>query len=155
MITDRLSNSHLYAPLHPRFAQSFEWLKQTEFAVNSDREALPVGRIELDGKDLYVMVQEYSTKLPEAGKWEAHRRYIDIQYILSGREIIRYANIDRLRAGDYLPERDFQALSGDGDSLVLSAGDFMILFPQDAHMPGMAVEAPVPVKKVVVKVAVE
>ena len=149
MITDRLTNFHLYSGLNPRFQRAFEYLKQT------DLQSLPVGRIELDGKNLYVMVQEYQTKLPEQGRWEAHHRYIDIQYVLWGTEFIRYANTGRLSLGEYNPERDFQALSGEGDNVTVSAGDFMILFPQDAHMPGMAVNAPVPVKKIVVKVAVD
>ncbi len=149
MIADRLSNAHLYAAIHPRFVSAFEYLQRT------DLQSLPVGRIELDGKNLYVMVQEYQTKLPEQGRWEAHRRYIDVQYVLSGKEIIRYANLGRLTLGEYDPERDFQALSGEGDNLSASSGDFVILFPQDAHMPGMAIDTPIPVKKIVVKVAVD
>ena len=149
MITDRLSNAHLYATIHPRFQRAFEYLQKT------DLQSLPVGRIELDGKNLYVMVQEYSSKLPEQGRWEAHHRYIDVQYVLSGREYIRYAPVERLQMGEYNPEKDFQALSGEGVAVTLTAGDFMILFPQDAHMPGMAIKDPIPVKKIVVKVAVE
>ena len=53
------------------------------------------------------------------------------------------------------PDKDFQALSGEGVYLPMGSGDFMLLWPQDAHMPGMAAESPVPVKKVVVKIAVE
>ena len=117
--------------------------------------SLPPGRYELDGINLYVMSQEYTTKLPEQGKWEAHRRYIDLQYIVSGTERIGYAHLSRLTQGDYNSEKDFHALSGVGDYITLSAGDFMLLFPEDAHMPGMAVGDPVPVKKVVVKIAVK
>jgi biofilm protein TabA len=101
-----------------------------------------------------VMSQEYISKLPEQGKWEAHRRYIDLQYVALGTERIGYAHLSRLTQGDYNPDKDFQALSGDGDFVILSAGDFMLLFPEDAHMPGMAVGDPVQVKKVVVKIAI-
>jgi YhcH/YjgK/YiaL family protein len=100
------------------------------------------------------MSQEYNSKLPEQGKWEAHRRYIDLQYITVGTERIGYAHLSRLAQGDYNLEKDFLALTGTGDFVTLSAGDFMLLFPEDAHMPGMAVDAPIPVKKVVVKIAV-
>lgn len=149
MIYDNIQNAHLYAKLGARFQQAFDYLQKT------DLKALPVGRIELDGKKLYVMVQEYSSKLPEQGKWEAHQRYIDLQYIVSGVEKMGFAAMNRLTLGAYNPEKDFQALSGEGVFLPLGAGDFMLLWPQDAHMPGMAIDASVPVKKVVVKIAIE
>lgn len=148
MITDHLSNAHLYTGLSTGIRRAFEYLQQT------DLYSLSVGRIELDGKNLYVTSQEYITKLPDQGKWEAHRRYIDLQYIISGTEQIGYTPIDRLTLGEYNPDKDFQALSGSGNFITLSAGDFMLLFPDDAHMPGMAVDDPIPVKKVVVKILV-
>ncbi len=149
MIYDNIKNSTTYANLSPRFRQAFDYLKSTDLA------ALPVGRIELDGKNVYVLVQEYTSKLKEQGKWEAHRRYVDLQYIVSGVEKMGFASLDRMKLGDYNPDKDFQALSGEGVFLPLGPGDFMLLWPQDAHMPGMAAESPVPVKKVVVKIAVE
>ncbi len=148
MITDRLTNAHLYNSLGAGIQRAFEYLQQ------ADLKSLAAGRYELDGKNLYVMSQEYTSKLPEQGKWEAHRRYIDIQYIISGTERIGYAHLTRLVQGNYNPEKDFLALTGVGDFLTLSAGDFMLLFPEDAHMPGMAVGDPVPVKKVVIKIAI-
>ena len=148
MITDRLTNAHLYMHLGPRIQQAFEYLQHTDLL------SLPPGRYELDGKNLYVMSQEYLSKLPDQGKWEAHRRYIDLQYITSGVERIGYAHLSRLAQGEYNPEKDFHALTGEGDFITLSSGDFLLLFPDDAHMPGMAVGNPVPVKKVVVKIAV-
>src|SRR6266542_1440678 len=149
MIYDNIANAHLYASLSPRIKQAFEYLQTT------DLSALPVGRIELDGKNLYVVVQEYSSKLKEQGKWEAHRRYIDLQYIHQGSEKMGYAQIGRLKQGDYNPDKDYLALSGDGEFLTLESGDFMLLWPNDGHMPGMAIAAPIPVKKVVVKIAID
>ncbi len=149
MIYDNIKNADTYANLGPRFRQAFDYLKSNDLA------ALPVGRVELDGKNVYVLVQEYASKLKEQGKWEAHKRYIDLQYIVSGVEKMGFASLDRMKLGDYNPDKDFQALSGEGVFLPMGPGDFMLLWPQDAHMPGMAVESPVPVKKVVVKIAVE
>ena len=148
MIIDCLKNAHRYVSLGDRYKKSFEYLQQTDLA------SLPVGRYELDGKSLYVMVQEYLSKTPDLGKWEAHRRYIDLQYVHSGIEKIGYKLISHLAQGDYNPEKDFLALTGNGDYLTLTAGEFMLLFPEDAHMPGLAVGDPVPVKKVVLKIAV-
>ena len=149
MIYDNIKNANTYANLGPRFQQAFDYLRKTDLSV------LPVGRIELDGKNLYVMVQEYNSKLKEQGKWEAHKRYIDLQYIVSGTEKMGVAALGRLQMGEYNPDKDFQALSGEGVFLPLGPGDFMLLWPQDAHMPGMAIDAQVPVKKVVVKIAIE
>lgn len=148
MITDRLTNAHLYVSLGPRIRRGFEYLQQTDLL------ALPTGRFDLDGVNLYVMSQEYNSKLTEQGKWEAHRRYIDLQYIVSGTERIGYAHLSRLSPGEYDSVKDFHALTGLGDYVTMSAGDFMLLFTEDAHMPGMAVVDPAPVKKVVVKIAV-
>ncbi len=149
MITDNIMNTGMYAGLGEQFERAFAFLRETDLA------ALPVGRIELDGKNLYVLIQEYSSKLPGAGKWEAHKRYIDIQYIVSGQERICFAMLKRLQPGAYDPVKDFLPLSGDGDWVTLSSGDFMVLWPNDGHMPGMAIDASTPVKKAVVKIAVE
>jgi len=149
MIADRLTHAQWYAAITPRIQRAFEFLNST------DLSALPVGRLELDGSRLYVLVQAYQSKLPEQGKWEAHRRYIDLQYVAEGCEQIGYAHLSRLALGDYNPEKDFQALTGQGDFITLNAGDFMLLFPQDAHMPGMALGESAPVKKIVVKIAVD
>lgn len=149
MIFDNIVNADTYTNLNPRIKQAFDYLKQT------DLNALPVGRVELDGKLLFILVQEYNSKLPAAGKWEAHKNYIDLQYIVSGTEKMGYAPITRLTLGDYNPDKDFQALSGEGVFVPMHSGDYMLLFPQDGHMPGMAIDEPTPVKKVVVKIAVD
>jgi len=145
MIFDMLSNSHLYSDITPRLNMAFAYLTATDLA------ALPAGRVDLDGDHVYVLVQEYTTKPLEEGKWEAHRRYLDVQYILSGSERIDFALTNTMKLGDYIEERDFQAMSGSGSTLNLKAGSFAVFFPQDAHMPGLAVGAPSQVKKIVVK----
>jgi len=145
MIFDMLSNSYLYSDITPRLKTAFDYLSSTDLAT------LPAGRIDLDGDHVYVLVQEYTTKPLEEGKWEAHRRYLDVQYILSGSERIDFALTNTMKLGDYIEERDFQAMSGSGSTLNLKAGSFAVFFPQDAHMPGLAVGAPSQVKKIVVK----
>jgi YhcH/YjgK/YiaL family protein len=149
MIIDKLSNSHLYESLSLRIRRALQYVRQTDLA------ATDVGRYEIDGSNLYAMVQQYSTKLREQGVWEAHRRYIDLQYVVQGTERIGYVHLSRLTKGEYDEAKDFWRLTGEGDFLTLSSGDFMILMPEDAHMPGMAVDAPSPVRKVIVKIAVQ
>ena len=147
MIVDRIENATLYLGLGKGMAAALDYLRKTDFS------RLKPGRSDLDGANLYAMVQEYSTRLREADRWEAHRRYIDVQYLVSGEERIGYANLSRLKVVEaYDASKDALFLSGEGDFLLLRPGTFMILWPEDAHMPGIAAASPAPAKKVVVKV---
>jgi len=148
MIADTLDNSPLYRGLSPRIALAFDYLSGT------DLRRAATGTFEIDGRRVYAIVQEYATLERTQGTWEAHRRYIDLQYLVSGAERIGYARANRLTPGRYDQERDFLPLSGAGDFLTLGPGDFMLLFPEDAHMPRIAADASALVRKVVVKIAV-
>ncbi len=145
MIFDMLSNCQFYKDITARLDIAFDYLTSTDLA------SLPIGRIDLDGEHVYVLVQEYLTKRPDQGFWEAHRRYLDVQYIHSGCERIDVALLNTMKLGEYAPERDFQALTGTGSPLNMVAGSFAIFFPQDAHMPGLACGMQLQVKKIVVK----
>ena len=146
MIIDQLKNAPLYFGVNKGLATAFQYLQ------NTDLTKVPPGKYEIDGSNVYALVQEYETKSKEKGRWESHRRYLDVQYVFKGVEQIGYANLEQLQAGEYDEAKDFWALSGEGDFLVVRAGTFVILAPQDGHMPGIAVSSPQPVKKIVVKV---
>jgi YhcH/YjgK/YiaL family protein len=149
MIADLLTNAGLYTALGPGIARGLRFLAETDLA------GLAQGRHELDGQRLYALVNDCTPKPPGEGRWEAHRRYLDLQYVVSGVEHMGVAPIDRLSAGDYDADRDMLRLSGAGDYLTFGAGQFMILWPGDAHMPGIDAGVPGPVRKVVVKIAIE
>jgi biofilm protein TabA len=149
MMTDSLANALAYAALGSRIERAFEYLSQADF---SD---LPAGTYEIDGRNLYAVVQRYATRLRPQGKWEAHQRYLDVQFVASGVEQIGYAAGSRMQGSVYDPERDVEELTGAGDFLTLRSGDLMLLWPGEAHMPGMAVDSPVEVTKVVVKVLMD
>jgi YhcH/YjgK/YiaL family protein len=149
MIVDLLANSHLYRGLSPRIDCAFAYLCETDLA------ALEPGDYEIDGKDIYARALTYTTRVPENGVWEAHHRYIDLQVMIEGAERICYAPLSRLTPGTYDEAKDFLRLWGDGDSITLPSGSFMLLWPGDGHMPCLAVAAPEPIKKVVVKIAVD
>lgn len=149
MIIDQISNAHLYYALHPKLKFAFEYVN----GININ--TIPTGRHEIDGEAMYALVQEYDSKLKDQGMWEAHRRYIDLQYVVKGTEGIGYANIHHLKQGEYDIARDFLPLQGEGDIVTLHRGSFVLLFPEDAHMPGMAMGASAPVKKIVLKISVE
>lgn len=145
MIIDRIENAALYGGLGERIA----------LALASVRTKREPGRYELDGDKVVVLVQQYQTKPMSEGKWEAHRKHIDVQYVAAGVEKIGWANINRLKVTEpYDDAKDVAFYKGDGDFVTVPAGSFVILFPEDAHMPCTALDKPSPVTKVVVKVRV-
>ncbi|MCK6604325.1 MAG: YhcH/YjgK/YiaL family protein [Ignavibacteriaceae bacterium] len=150
MITDKLENAELYYSVNPHLSKGFRFLK-----IN-DISHLEAGKYEIDGDNVFAFVQEYNTKPAEQGVWEAHHKYIDIQYVHSGEEYLAYTHIENLRIiKEYDPEKEFYNLEGEGDKVHLKSGYFSVLFPQDGHIPQLNFKESVPVKKVVVKVAVE
>lgn len=151
MISDILKNRHLYAPISPRIKTALEYLAKTDFS------AMEPGRTELDGTNLYVLVQAYDS-LPKAqGKWECHQKYIDIQYIAEGTELIGFTNISNMKVTTpYNPEKDVTFLDGEGDYVKLGKGSYGIFFPEDAHQPKVAPgDIPGKVKKVVIKIKID
>ena len=150
MITDKLHNAGQYAFLGERFRRAFEYL-QTE-----DLLALAPGKYELDGDKLFVLIQEYDTRALDAGKWEAHKLYADIQCLLSGRELMGYAETGAMDgADDQTPAKDiiiYKTDNGAGSLIKHTAGQFSVFFPQDAHMPNIADGGVTSNKKAVVKV---
>ena len=151
MIFDLLKNARTYRSLSPAFAAAFDYLTQT------DLTALPAGRYEIQGSDVYVMVQDAALKPWDEGRWEGHRRYADIQVVIAGEEIMGCRPADGLgEAVAYDPQADlifFQ--EAEGAALHVHAGEFAVFFPQDAHRPCMLPEGcPRTVKKAVVKVRI-
>lgn len=151
MIADVLKNRQIYASIAPRIKTALEYIAETDFS------AIEPGRYELDGSNLFVLVQAYDSIPRDQGKWECHKKYIDIQYIAEGIEQIGCNNIDKMKVTtEYNPEKDVAFLSGEGDFVTFSKGSYGIFFPEDAHMPKIAVNnIPAKVKKVVVKIKVD
>lgn len=150
MILDSLPQWHRYAALHPRFPAAFAFLER----VTAETAA---GRHDIDGDAVYALVQKYQTR-PVIGMPEAHRRYIDIQFIARGREVIHWTPLAGCSevALPYDAEKDagFFAAPSAMVPVRLTAGQFTIFFPDDAHAPCSAWDGPEDVLKVVVKVAV-
>lgn len=148
MIVDSLNNAAMYYGLGERVAKAFRYLQDTDF------EQMAPGRYEVDGEQVFALVQQYDTKPREKGKFEAHQQYMDIQYVQAGAELMGYANLGHLKAGAYDASRDFTPAEGQPEYFELRAGSFALLAPQDAHIPQIAVGEPQPVRKVVMKVKV-
>lgn len=147
MVFDNVKNSSLYDGLGERIQTALEYLRSNDF------EKFEPGRYEIDGENIFAMVQSYNSKKMEEGFWEAHRKYIDIQYVFKGTERMGFENIRNMKmAGEYDKEKDFSLFEGEGGFIEVKAGEFVIFYPQDIHMPGIAPKEPDKVQKVVVKV---
>lgn len=147
MILDDLSRSALYDGLSPRFARAFAWLRTVSPA------SLPDGRTDLEGDELYVLCLRGAVKPLDQVKWEAHRRYADIQAVFLGTERMLWQALDKTVPGEYAAEKDFLPLAAEaGADFEVGPGAFAVFFPGDAHRPGVEVPGKGPVVKLVVKV---
>jgi len=128
-----------------KIEKAIEWLKE-----NKESED---GVYEIEGKIVYAIVQSYNTRNKDNVKWEAHRKYIDIQFILKGTEKIGISNIEKMKANEqYQEEKDIQFFDGEGEYYDIKKGEYMIIYPDDIHMPSIGNGNFV--KKIVVKVSV-
>lgn len=153
MILDRLEHACMYRPLSVEIARALDYLQQTDLAALAD------GRYELDGERLFAIVQRYRPKPVAEAMWEAHRRYVDVQYIVSGCERmgIAFLRSDLPVQQPYDPHKDIIFFETTGDLITVPAGSFTIFTPHDIHAPSLAPaagEPDAPVCKVVVKCSV-
>jgi YhcH/YjgK/YiaL family protein len=153
---DRSINRAYFAKAY--YQNKDRWNRAFSFLKSNDLATLELKRYDLDGDNLYAMVSAYMTKNPEDAKFEAHRQYIDIQYVVSGSEwigIAPRASQDSILQ-QYDATKDIELLSLKQGMTVRAAQDrFFIFFPDDAHMPGLKAEANAPVRKVVVKIRID
>jgi YhcH/YjgK/YiaL family protein len=139
------------SPLSRGFEPAFEYL------ASLDPKSVVEGRTALLGDDVYALASRYTTKAPETTRFEAHRKYIDIQCVLSGQEAIGFVpsaeGLSLVEA--YSPEKDiaFFAAPASYASIAMSAGRYAILYPGQGHMPNLHSDGPHEVVKVVVKVS--
>ena len=126
MISANINEAMLenYKKVHPRFEAAFEGLKKL-VAENAE-----VGKYEIDGTDIYAMVQEYVTAPFSEKKFEIHKEYIDIQYIVSGEEAMGFESLDKLTPiGDYKPDAQLFYMNDTYDKINLSVGEYVVFFP--------------------------
>ncbi len=149
MIYDKTANWENYFPKNKIWNKVFAFIQKCSVATAP-------GRYEIDGEDACASVFSYDTKPQTSAVYEAHRRKIDIQLLLAGRELIHVADIGGLAIKTaYEAEKDC-AFYDDPPWLPgvvpLTVGCFAVFFPNDAHKPGINYAAvPENVKKIVVK----
>jgi biofilm protein TabA len=150
MIIDAIANASSYVSLSSRIATALGFISR------HDLGELSIGRHDIEGDRIFANIQEYLTRPAEQCFWEAHRRYIDVQLVQSGSEAIGWGPIQKMHVvKEYDADADVVIMNGLGEQIEVSTGRFVILMPHDVHMPGLMLQKPQLVRKVVVKVAVE
>jgi YhcH/YjgK/YiaL family protein len=150
MILDQCDSLNRYVGLGPNFETAVRFL--SERALDS----FVPGKLAIDGEKVYATVREADlTDRPE--RWEAHRRYADIQILLEGREAILYAPDEAPQPSvPYNPDKDVEFYEGvQGMRCPLKRGDFIVFFPGELHAPDRPDGASGNSKKLVVKVLAE
>lgn len=149
MIYDTLENREIYRKVHPGVALGLDFLAGTDFSQLED------GRYELDGDRVFANLMRYETK-PANELPEAHREYIDIQFLVEGRELIGVAPLDEMEGVDSQPGPDCWLYRGNSEKLTVTGRRFLAVWPEDAHAPGIDPDGVgAPARKCVVKVKVE
>ena len=149
MIVDNIKNTECYLSLGGNLAEAL----RHAHALSADAAC---GKTELDEDRLFVTIRDIPSSPIENGVFEAHRRYLDLHYIISGTEWLDYAHLDRLTLkDDQLDANDYALYTGSGSAIKLEAGDFYIAFPQDAHKPNCHIDNACTIRKAVYKIAVK
>jgi YhcH/YjgK/YiaL family protein len=148
MILDDFKNYQLFVHLGPLFKTAFEFIEKT------DLMSLPLGKHSIQGDDLFVILMEYETKDPSQAIMENHKKYIDIQYMVLGEELMGVQTFhgqppttaydETKEAAFYKPEYD--------SLLKVKEGHFTIFFPQDLHMTSIKSGERATIRKAVFKV---
>ncbi|MBU9725345.1 YhcH/YjgK/YiaL family protein [Diplocloster modestus] len=154
MIIEKLESAGTYGWIGQELAKALDYLKHT------DLKTLPEGRVEIDGDRMFAVVQVYKTSGEEELKFEAHRAYLDVQYIIEGTEKILISNIENFHqeAVPYRPEEDivFYQETPKSVALILQEGDYAVFTPEDCHKTRCDVNGKEKqnVKKVIVKIRI-
>jgi len=152
MIATDLDHIERQTAMTPSLRKAIEFLRRPDLA------SLPDGRVEVDGDRVFALPQRYDTVVADIPRFEYHRNYIDIQFIVSGEEIIGWAPAGLMTETDaYDPSKDIAfgtVAQKEMTPVFLCAGRMAILYPEDGHAPRLAAGKPSAVHKIVMKVAV-
>jgi YhcH/YjgK/YiaL family protein len=120
MIIDLLTNSNSYNAIHPRVARALYYLAKTDF------NSMSLGKYEVEGTDIFAIVNEYETKDAADCVWEAHQKYIDIHYILRGSELIGTTLLtNQSPTKEYDVEIDYWWFEGGESKQILQPSDIL------------------------------
>lgn len=129
------------------------WDQAFAFLKDQELENLQPGKYPIDGTNVYAFVSEMSNLEFDKTTWESHRKYNDIQYVISGKENIGVTNPESVTQwGEYDEANDIMFHKAEGNVLPFRPGVFFLFFPRDLHRPCIKVVGFDPVKKLVIKV---
>lgn len=150
MIIDYLKNSEQYESLHPLFKKAFDFMRDF---IENDK---PAGKYEIMGDELFALVQTYNTSPVSECRFEAHKRYIDIQFVVKGKEIMGVAPVEELTAtAPFSDENDIVFFNEkNGCDIKMTEGMYIILYPWEAHMPRCILDEETFTKKIVMKIKI-
>lgn len=150
MIVDRIDNLKLYIPYNAKLKVVCDYLEKT------DIYALEVGKYDI-AEGVRVVVNAFTPKEPDAARWETHKKYIDLQYLIEGDETMGYLHIDEMEDAEYNEEKDisYPVPKADADMTLipLKTGHFAFLEPRDAHRPSAKLHSTAS-KKLIFKIPV-
>lgn len=149
MIFDNIKNSSLYE--NELLKKGFDFIRITDLSTLSD------GRYEIEGNKIFANVQSLKTKPKEQKKFEAHRKYIDIQYLIKGKECMAVGFLDNFNKTivPYDNEKDITFLDGEKFNYInLKEGEWVVFYPTDVHAPMLSVDDDINIKKVIVKILI-
>jgi YhcH/YjgK/YiaL family protein len=148
MIIDQIKFIERYKNLDERVGLALNFLKNTDFS------SMKPGIYQVSGDDIFYMINDYKTKPVKDGILEGHKKYIDIQSIITGSELIGYAPLsNQLETEVYDSEKDYALYKGHSSLVQMKPGMFAIFYPNDLHMPGLN-DIETKVKKLILKVKI-
>lgn len=148
MIHDSMKNAEKYFCIHPRFKTAFDFLS------SNDLTTIETGKIELEGKDLFVNVVDITGKSVDEARMETHNNYIDIQIPIGASENMGWKATHNLSTvtDAYNTDKDVTFFSDKATSIITAEPfEFVIFFPEDGHQPGIGEGT---YRKIIVKVRV-
>jgi len=150
MIFGNIKDKERYNFLDERIRECFK------YEIENNLNKFNTGSYKIDGDKVFVNIVSYNTVDKGERFWEAHKKYIDIHLMLDGEEKILLNHIDNLEKKPYQEDEDYLPLEGEEASMVtLEAGDFLICYPEDAHMTAVKVKNEKNIKKAIFKVIIE
>ena len=149
MIIDKIENAKIYSGLNKRIETALNYIKNMDFAK------IEPGKLEIEGDNIFAIVSEYDTKKADDCLLEGHKKYIDLQYLIDGKEQIGFTPFNHQKATTpYNEEEDYWLFNENFSLFTLNKSSFAIFFPDDLHLPGIHLNESIKVKKLVIKIKI-
>lgn len=140
------------------YNNQLRWNQAFQFLTTHDLTSLAPGNYQISGKDLYAIVSEYMSKSIENARFEAHKNYVDLQYVISGSELMGITPLAMQNEikQPYDPVKDVVFVSvHEHRDIRATPSVFFLFFPNDIHRPGLMDGVSSPVRKIVVKIKID